>query len=259
MDDNIQSVNKNGDKMQKDSIKYNGHTIEYEWTTARRKTIGLTIAPDGMLTVKAPLGTTREYIRQCVTKKAEWILSKTKKLEERQDKTPDRHFQDGEILFYLGQEYAFRQIREASIKEENVAVIRLDKEKNEIQMYYKGLEWSAEEKKDILEQWYRREARQYLWSLAEKFSQEIPCTFGTIRIKNQKTCWGSCSAKGNLNFNWRIMMAPPEIGEYLVVHELCHRLEMNHSTAFWKLVEKQIPDYRERRAWLKNYGYLLEW
>lgn len=245
--------------MQKDSIKYNGDTIEYEWTTAGRKTIGITITPDGSITVKAPFGTTKEYIRQCVRKKAEWILSKTKKLEKRQEKACDRYFEDGEILFYLGQKYAFRQIWEGSIKKENMAAIRLDAETKEIQMYYTGPKWTPEEKKGILEQWYRGEAKKHLGLLAEKFSHKIPCSFNTIRIKNQKTCWGSCSAKGNLNFNWRIMMAPPEISEYLVVHELCHRLEMNHSTAFWKLVEKQIPDYKERRAWLKNYGYLLEW
>ena len=77
---------------------------------------------------------------------------------------------------------------------------------------------------------------------------------GTITIREQKTRWGSCSAKGNLNFNWKLVLMPPEILDYVVVHELAHRLQMNHSAAFWAEVGKILPDYRERRQWLKVNG-----
>lgn len=82
-------------------------------------------------------------------------------------------------------------------------------------------------------------------------------TYGRISIRKQKTRWGSCSREGNLNFNSLLMMAPPEVLDYVVVHELCHRLEMNHSARFWAQVEKVIPDYRKPRKWLKEHGSQL--
>ena len=79
-------------------------------------------------------------------------------------------------------------------------------------------------------------------------------SYGSITVRDQKTRWGSCSAKGNLNFNWKLVLMPEEILEYVVVHELAHRLQMNHSTEFWDEVEKILPDYRKRRQWLKENG-----
>ena len=86
------------------------------------------------------------------------------------------------------------------------------------------------------------------------YARLMGVTYGRITIRNQKTRWGSCSREGNLNFNCLLMMAPPEVLDYVVVHELSHRLEMNHSAMFWAQVEKVIPDYREKRKWLKEHG-----
>lgn len=98
------------------------------------------------------------------------------------------------------------------------------------------------------------EALKVIPERVEYFAKVIGVTYGKITIRNQKTRWGSCSSKGNLNFNCLLMLAPPEVLDYVVVHELCHRKQMNHSKAFWLEVEKVIPDYKEARKWLEEDG-----
>ena len=88
----------------------------------------------------------------------------------------------------------------------------------------------------------------------EHFARRLGVTYGRITIRNQKTRWGSCSSKGKLNFNCLLTLCPPEAVDYVVIHELCHRKEMNHSPRFWALVEKEMPDYRRWRDWLKTHG-----
>lgn len=97
-------------------------------------------------------------------------------------------------------------------------------------------------------------ALEYIPKRVEYFSRVMGVNYGRITIRNQKTRWGSCSEKGNLNFNCLLMLTPSEVIDYVVVHELCHRKQMNHSKDFWNEVEKVIPNYRESVQWLKNNG-----
>ena len=87
-----------------------------------------------------------------------------------------------------------------------------------------------------------------------RYAAMLGVTFGKVTVRNQRSKWGSCSSTGNLNFNCLLMLAPPEVLDYVIVHELCHRLEMNHSPAFWYKVERLIPDYKKHRQWLKAHG-----
>ncbi len=99
-----------------------------------------------------------------------------------------------------------------------------------------------------------RKAAEYIPGRVDCYAPLIGVSYGRITIRNQRSRWGSCSSRGNLNFNCLLMLAPPEIIDYVIVHELCHRREMNHSPLFWQEVERVLPDYKRRRKWLKDNG-----
>lgn len=107
---------------------------------------------------------------------------------------------------------------------------------------------------DIEQVWKAKSLARMTYSAKVRFwAAKMGVTYGTISIRQQATRWGSCSSRGNLNFNWTLILTPEPLQDYVVVHELAHRLEMNHSDRFWKIVESQIPDYKERRNLLKTY------
>ena len=102
-----------------------------------------------------------------------------------------------------------------------------------------------------------RHAKEVLPEIAARYAPLVGVDYGRITIRAQRTRWGSCSAQGNLNFNCLLMLTPDDVMEYVVVHELCHRKEMNHSSRFWAEVERVLPDYRRSRRWLKENGGAL--
>lgn len=102
-----------------------------------------------------------------------------------------------------------------------------------------------------------QEALRIIPERVEHFAPLVGVTYGGITIRNQRSRWGSCSDRGNLNFNCLLMLAPPEVMDYVIVHELCHRKEMNHSKRFWAEVERVLPDYQARRKWLEENGTAL--
>ena len=100
----------------------------------------------------------------------------------------------------------------------------------------------------------REQARKLIAERVKHFAPIVGVTYGQIAIRTQHTRWGSCSSKGNLNFNCLLALVPPEVLDYVVVHELCHRKELNHSARFWNEMERILPDYKTRRSWLKERG-----
>lgn len=109
----------------------------------------------------------------------------------------------------------------------------------------------------LLTVWYKNEARNVISLRARKYAQEMGQTFGEIHIRDQKSRWGSCSSARNLNFNWRLVMAPEWVMDYVIIHELCHLTHMNHSAQFWELVAHYMPDYQAAKQWLKAHGQEL--
>lgn len=116
----------------------------------------------------------------------------------------------------------------------------------------------TEAERTALESRYRKAAQEYIPKrvafYASHFADIIGGGYERIQIRSQKTRWGSCSSRGTLSFNWRLMLAPPTVLDYVVVHELCHLRHMNHSPQFWQCVEQILPDYKLRRGWLRDHG-----
>ncbi|HEX6701759.1 MAG TPA: SprT family zinc-dependent metalloprotease [Gaiellaceae bacterium] len=108
-----------------------------------------------------------------------------------------------------------------------------------------------------LGRWYRRQARRRIGAVAAWEGGRLDLRPRSLAIRDQRTRWGSCSSRGALSFNWRLVLAPPAVLRYVVVHELCHLREPNHSPAFWRLVESALPRYEEGRAWLRRHGHEL--
>ncbi|MBQ8591846.1 MAG: M48 family metallopeptidase [Lachnospiraceae bacterium] len=116
----------------------------------------------------------------------------------------------------------------------------------------------TEVQRQYLEKRYREAAKEYIPKRVDYFVTLTGGSYERITIRDQKTRWGSCSGRGTLSFNWKLMLAPPAILDYVVVHELCHLTHMNHSRDFWQAVELVLPDYKERRQWLKEHGEELQ-
>lgn len=158
--------------------------------------------------------------------------------------------ENGETVYYLGERRTLTIIREQRTRAKVKCVLdRL--------IMWVPYEADYEYKRSQLEKWYRREALLVITQKAEEYARIIGVHFEDIRIKDQKSRWGSCSSKGNLNFNWRIIMAPEPVCDYVIIHELCHLVFMDHSSNFWNLVLRTCPEYKQYKKWLReNAGQL---
>lgn len=241
--------------------------LSYHLIKSKRKTISIEIRPDKTIIVKAPSYLSDEEIIKAVTKKENWIRKKLEESPSLQHVT--YQYKTGELFWYRGEKVPL-MIQESSAYCN--PVICFTDEKLQIIL---GTKATAPLIKSLLEKEYHKQAFAVISDrvlyyhaliygnpLPENSGLKCPSPYsgkplGTIRIKSQKSCWGSCSSRGNLNFNWHLIMAPPEILDYVVVHELCHLNHMNHSNDFWQMVGQFIPDYKTKRKWLKENGKYL--
>ncbi len=184
---------------------------------SNRKTLAIQINPDLSVTVRAPIYASQRDIERILKEKEGWIQKHIEKIREQEAKRKETQG-----------EYGKRGEQGESVEREYL---------------------SREEIQKLAEK-----ALEYIPKRVSYFAKQIGVTYGRITIRNQKTRWGSCSSKGNLNFNCLLMLTPPEVIDYVVVHELCHRKEMNHSKAFWAEVENVLPDYKKQVKWLKENG-----
>ena len=176
---------------------------------------------------------------------AAWVIEKKEKYDTYREEIPKREFDEGAALPYLGGE---REIVVERRPSSSVAETTLRLAKHHVE------ETSV---KRAVETLYRRKAREMFEERADHFAEEMSVEYEKIEVRNQRTKWGSCSTNGTLGLNWRLLMAPIEVIEYVVIHELAHLRESNHTEAFWSLVARQDPNYEEHSEWLDMHSTQL--
>jgi predicted metal-dependent hydrolase len=169
-----------------------------------------------------------------------WVIEKKQRYDAYREEIPERNYEEGAIFPYLGKQYEVVIERRPS-SEVGENTFRLAKHHVE--------ETSV---KRALEALYRRKARGIFEEQADHYASEMGVEYEQIEIRNQRTKWGSCSTTGTLGLNWRLMMAPLGIIDYVVIHELAHLRESNHTDGFWSLVSEYDPDYVEHSQWLEE-------
>jgi hypothetical protein len=238
-------------------IKFKNKKIEFEIIRSNRKTIGIIVNADQELIVRSPKRTSIRKIKSLLTKKENWILKKLAKMSEIKAPPTAKEFISGETFLYLGGEY---KLKLSAVVDLNELKVNLEQDRLTVN-YPAELENDNENKKkairDQMISWYRSQAEVKINKLVDIHKKNLNVEPNRVVIKKQKKRWGSCSSKRNLNFNWKIIMAPPAVIEYLVVHELVHLIHPNHSRNFWQTVAEIIPDYQEKKEWLRINGRRL--
>lgn len=211
----------------------------------RRKSVALIVKPDGSLEVRAPLRLSRRQIEDIVRDKSGWILKQQNAALKNANLFRPRPLTDGARLWFLGSIYPLRFN---------------DSSQSRVQFSdgFSLPEAAAPRAADLIASWYKVQARRILAERVDLFARLHQLHYRSIRITSARTRWGSCSQSNALSFTWRLVMAPPEIIDYIVVHELAHTVEKNHGRAFWQRVETMLPDFRVRRTWLKLNGRLFD-
>ncbi len=227
--------------MKKASITLaNGETIEYQIEHRARKTVGLKITDDGLI-VHAPKRIFQFQLQELLQEKSNWIIKKLAARE--QNYVPPIRWQDGETLQLLGNPFTLFAIQHSKNKQpqfdHDSLTIATPEPDNTDLIQRKVIQWY---KKQALTDFSRR-----LEILAAKLNVATP----PLKLSNAQSRWGSCSSRGDIRLNWRLLQAPPHIINYVICHELAHLKEMNHSAKFWAVVESIFPEYKAAEKELK--------
>ncbi len=209
-----------------------------------RKTIALIIQQDGELTVRAPLRMSPGHIQEFVQNHAGWIRKKQAQMKALPSFT-EKHFIGGEHFLYLGKEYPL-----TILAHQRPALTF-----NGHAFYLANSHVSSA--RQAFTRWYKVQALRVMTERLAIRAKQNNYSYQKIRISSARTRWGSCSTHGTLSFTWRLVLAPPEIVDYVIVHELVHTKIRNHSKTFWQKVGEIIPEFKSFVRWLNQNGKYL--
>lgn len=206
-----------------------------------RKTLALEIRPDGTLLVRAPLRMSRAAIDRFLREKADWIVQKQQAVRGSAAHN-ELVVEDGARWPFYGDELCL-QLTDTThaVYDADTRILRLP----------------AAHPAEVLENWLREQTRRICTEKVQQWAAIMGVTYATVKVTGAQSRWGSCSSQGSLNFSWHLILCPPAVVEYVVIHELCHRRHMDHSPAFWKMVEQYCPEYTVCKQWLRKHRWLM--
>lgn len=215
--------------------------------SARRKKLTITVERDRAIVVHAPQETTEDAIRQVVEGKRQWLFDKVNHAQKYREfpHAPGKELVNGESALYLGREYP---------------ITLTDTGSGGVEFSRRFLIPFADQlkRKVVLKDWYLARAKEAILPRVNRHAHELGVTVAEANIVDNRFRWGSCTTKDHLNFNWRLIKAPMFVVDYVIVHELAHLIEANHTPRFWNIVHAKAPLSEKAKAWLKENGQLLE-
>lgn len=226
--------------------------IEYQLLPGtERKTTDIVIERNGVVAVRPPVGFSPEQVDAVVESKRMWIYSNLAEWRDLNTSAVVREWVNGETFLYLGSAYRLSlvsdQIEDLKLLDGRFCLKR--------SLIDQGGNAAA---RRAFEQLYREKGNKRIRERITFFAPKVGVAPAEMSVKDMGYRWASCSAKGRLAFHWKCMMAPPRIIDYMVVHELCHLHYRDHSSTFWNEVDKVLPDFNERKSWLRKYGASLD-
>ena len=230
---------------------YGSRIITFNLIYRKRKTMSIEVETTGEVTVIVPVGTATEDVIEKVKSRAGWIVSKQYESKFINDTKIEREAVSGESYMYLGRNYSLDIRVDENI--DNISV-KLFQGKFVVNTYTKDEDLI----KKAMENWYREKTLAKVKERVSYYSSYFNNEVTTVKVKEQKKRWASCTSKNELLFNWRCVMAPVFVLDYIVVHEMCHMEYKNHSKDFWNRVYAVMPDYEVRKLWLRNNGIKMD-
>lgn len=213
-------------------IEFENNTIEVNVLYGIRKKISIHIDSMGLITVKAPNGTSNEMVMNAVKQYGKRILEQLHTIAEARNIPKTREYQDEGKFLHLGRYYFLHELIDT-------------KELNE------------EELKNSLKKFYFSSCKKIVGERIKIYQIQLKVKPKTIEVVESKTKWGSCSSDKKITFNYRLAMAPVEVIDYVIIHELCHLTHMNHDRSFWRRVGSIMPDYKEKEEYLARHGHAM--
>lgn len=219
--------------------------INYSIIYSKRKTISIIVERDRSIVVRAPENTSTKFIDKEVQKRKRLLKSKIEHNQKYPFVKQLKEFVSGESLLFLGKEYKLYVVEEPleGVSFDNKFFISKQNQKIANKLF---------------KEWYITSASKLITPKAKEIASQIGVNYNNINILDLKYRWGSCTPKDNIHLNWRLIKAPMSVIEYIIVHELTHLLESNHTPEFWNRVSAQLPNYDKAKKWLKENGHELE-
>lgn len=227
------------------SHTYENQSIDFQLIYKKRKTQGIYIDVYGNIELRVPRHTTDKQITALLEAKWPWIIKKQDEMKERTKGFKEKTYEQEEEFLYLGKAYPIRVVIDEEVTRPKVRFIE-----NYLEIVLSEL--NTEVIKKALTRHYKQQCKALVEARVRNYQPNFKVKPKSIRIGSNKKHWGSCTSLRDLTFNWKLAMAPIEVLDYVVIHEMCHMVHMNHDRSFWRLVGKYMPDYESKQTWLQH-------